>query len=171
MLPLWVHTTRNLIKFSHLLHDQLLLQGWHILRISVFLLTLALVYRGWFWLLTTAFINWRWRRLLTPTLVNLRRLRETCVLYLRIVPLKYTFLHTLVFILPLINILNFLFLIFFPIYKLQWTRWSLHSILIISISNLKVLSVSLCYCLLFYYLGKLRLELRWHNCWFIVQLF
>ena len=168
MLPFRVHTTRYLIKFFHLLHDQFLLQGWHILSLSIFVLTLALVYRGWFWLLTTAFVNWRWWRLLTPTLVDLRWLWETCVFYLRIVPLKHTFLHTHVLILLLVKILYFLFFFFFPVYKLQWTWWSLSSILMISIGNLKVLSVSLGNCLLFYYLSKLRLELRWHDCWFVV---
>ena len=169
MLSLRVHPTRYLIKLSHLLHDQFLLQSWHILSLSVFLLTLTLDYRGWFWLLTTAFIDWRWWWLLTPTLVDFRWLRETSIFYLRIVPLKYALLHTcVVFVLFLITILYFLFFIFFPFYKLQWTWWSLGSILMISISDLEVLPVSLGNCLLFYYLGKLRLELRWHNCWFIV---
>ena len=153
MLPFRVHTTRYLIKFSHLLHDQFLLQGWHILSLSIFLLTLALVYRGWFRLLTTAFVNWRWRRLLTPTLVDLRWLWETCVFYLRIVPLKHTFLHSRDLILLLIKILYFLFFFFFSVYKLQWTWWSLRSILMISIGNLEVLSISLGNCLLFYYLS------------------
>ena len=168
ILPPRIHITRNLIKFSHLLHDQLLLQDWHILSISIFLLTLALVYWGWFWLLTTAFVNWRWRRLLTPTLVDLRWLWETCVSDLRIMPLKHTLLYTRVLILLHINILYFLFFIFFPIYKLQWTGWSLCSVLMISIGNLEVLSVSLGNCLLLYYLSKLRLELRWHDGWFVV---